>query len=263
MALAAFDIVIFVGCAGGFVVGAHGDSGFYGDGAGIEDQGQIGVAEHGCAGVEADVFEHGGERLDDDLFRVGEPIDDEAEAAAIGIEHGDEVVALGGGLVLAAGHQQAVKKDQRQELAAQPVERRALDPFDGCGGLLGRNVNKFRERALGQGEALVDAAHDERGNDGQGERNAQAERGSLAGAGVDLDFAADFFHVGADHVHADAASADIGDRSGGGEAGQEDELQQLALASCAARSAVMSAALDGLAGAPFRQRCRRRRRRLR
>ncbi len=68
----------------------------HGDRAGIEDQRQFGVAQHGCAGVEADVLEHRGERLDDDLFRIGEPIDDQAEAAAVGIEHGDKVVAVRG-----------------------------------------------------------------------------------------------------------------------------------------------------------------------
>ncbi len=76
-------------------------------------------------------FSTGGERLDDNLFRIGQPIHHQAEAAAIGVQHGDEVVALGGRLVRAAGHQQPVKKNQRQQLAAQPVERRILNPLDG------------------------------------------------------------------------------------------------------------------------------------
>ncbi len=105
--------------------------------------------------------------------------------------------------MLPSGHQQAVEKDQRQQLAAQPVERRALNPLDG-GGLLGRNMHQLRERALRQGEALVHAAHDERRNDGQRERNAHPQRGALAGAGVDLDLAADLLHIGADHIHAHA-----------------------------------------------------------
>ena len=149
-------------------------------------------------------------------------------------------------LVLSGGHEQAVEKDQRQQLAAQPVEGRVFNPFDGVGGLLGRNVDQLRERALGQREALVDAAHDERGNNGQRERNAQAQGGSLAGAGVDFDFAADFFDVGADHVHAHAAAADVGDGGGGGEAGQKDELQQFALAELGGAVGGDEAALDGL-----------------
>ncbi len=42
--------------------------------------------------------------------------------------------------------------------------------------------------------------------------------------------AADLLDVGLDHVHADAAAGDVGHLFGGGEAGQEDQLQQLALA---------------------------------
>ncbi len=79
---------------GHIFAGVDGDSGLDGDGTGIEDQGQVGVAKHGCAGVEPDIFQYCGERLDNDLFRIGEPINDQAEAAAVGIEHGNEVVAL-------------------------------------------------------------------------------------------------------------------------------------------------------------------------
>ncbi len=130
-----------------------GHPGLHGDCAGIENQRQIGVAQHGGAGVEADVLEHRGERLDDDLFRVGEPVDDQAETAAIGVEHGDEVVPLGSRLSCSMpGHQQPVEKDQRQQLAAQPVERRVLNPLDGCGGLFRRNVHQLRQRALGQAQ---------------------------------------------------------------------------------------------------------------
>jgi hypothetical protein len=86
-----------------FLLRAHGHSGLHGDRSGIENQRQIGVAQHGCAGIEADVLEHRGERLDDDLFRIGQPIDHQAEAAAVGVQNGDEVVALGGQFVLAPG----------------------------------------------------------------------------------------------------------------------------------------------------------------
>ena len=99
----------------------------------------------------------------------------------------------------------------------------------------GGHMHQFRERALGKRETLVEAAHNQRGNDGQRERNAQAQGGSLAGARIDFDLAADLFHVGAHHVHAHAAAADVGHRGGGREAGQKDQLQQLALATVARR----------------------------
>src|SRR5690606_36068253 len=39
--------------------------------------------------------------------------------------------------------------------------------------------------------------------------------------------AADPFDVGADHVHADPATGDVGDLGGGGEAGPEDQVDQV------------------------------------
>ena len=192
------------------------------------------------------VLQHRGERLDDDLFRIGQPIHHQAKAAAVGIQHGNEVVALGSHLVLDAGHQQAVKKNQRQQLAAQPIERRILNPLDGRRGLLGRNMHQLRQRALRQRKALVEAAHNQRGNDGQRERNPQPQRGSLAHVRVDLHLAADLLDVGAHHVHAHAAAADVGHGRGGRKAGQENQLQQFPLALMRGAFRGNQPALDGL-----------------
>ena len=70
--------------------------------SGIENQGQIGIAQHRGSRVEADVLEHRGERLDHDLFRVGERVDHQAEPAAVGIEHGNKVVPVAGQLRIRA-----------------------------------------------------------------------------------------------------------------------------------------------------------------
>ena len=139
--------------------------------------------------------------------------------------------------MLAAGHQQPVKKDQRQQLAAQPIKGRILNPLDGRGRLLGRNMHQLRQRALRQRKALIEAAHNQRGDDGQGERNSHAQRGSLARARVDFHFAADLLDIGANHVHAHAPAADVGHGRGGRKAGHKNQLQQLplTLARCALR----------------------------
>ena len=226
-------------------VGAHGDAGLDGDRARVQNQRQIGVAKHGCARIQADVLEHGGERLDDNLLGIGQSIHDQAETPPVGIENGDETVPLRGRLVLPLGHQQPVEKDQRQQLATQPVKRRALHPLDG-GSLLGRHVHQLRERSLRKGEALVHAADDEGRNDGQRERNPHPQRGALTGAGVDFDFAADLLHVGADHIHPHPAPAHVGNGSGGGEAGHKDKLQQLALGELRGTIGRNQPALDGL-----------------
>ncbi len=109
-----------------------------------------------------------------------------------------------------------------------------------------RNVDQFGKRGLGKGEALVEAAHDERGNDGEGEGDAKAQRGSLAQARVEFHLTADFFDVGAHDVHADAAATDVGNLRGGGEAGKEDHLQELALRELGGARRRDEAALDGL-----------------
>ena len=45
-------------------------------------------------GVEADRLQLAAERLDDDLLGVDDPVDDEAEAASLGLQHGDDHVAV-------------------------------------------------------------------------------------------------------------------------------------------------------------------------
>ena len=141
--------------------------------------------------------------------------------------------------------EQAIEKDEGQQAAAQTIERRVLEPLDAAVGFPGAQMHQLGERGLGDGEILPAAVHDERGNDGEGEGNAQAEDGALAGVAVDFDLAADFFDVGADHVHADAASGDAGDGVSGREAGQEDELQDFALVHLLGALRGKELALDG------------------
>ena len=61
----------------------------------VEDQRHRAVAEQGGAGVHADVLEPGGQRLDHDLLGVEHAVDDQAEPAALGLQHGDVDVAVG------------------------------------------------------------------------------------------------------------------------------------------------------------------------
>ena len=63
---------------GGVFAGAGGDTGAIGDRAWIEDESEVAAAEHGRTGIEADRFKDGAQRLDDDLFRVGEAVDNQA-----------------------------------------------------------------------------------------------------------------------------------------------------------------------------------------
>ena len=111
-------------------------------------------------------------------------------------------------------------------------------------------MHQFGERALRQRVALLAAAHNQRRNNGQRKRNAQAHGGALAGARVDLDLAADLLHVGAHHVHAHAAAAYVGDFLGGREARLKDQLQQLALGQQCGAIGREQPALNGLGANP-------------
>ena len=53
-------------------------------------------------------------------------------------------------------------------------------------------MDQFGERALRQRETLIHGADNQSGNNGQRQRNAQPQGGSLAGAGVDFNLPADF-----------------------------------------------------------------------
>ena len=103
------------------------------DAAHVEDQRDPAVAEDGRAGVRRHVAQPLADRLDDDLFAVVDGVDDEAERAAFVLQHDDRRA----GARVATEH--LVEIDQRQQLAAQPVDRCAVDEFE-------RAVNPARAR---------------------------------------------------------------------------------------------------------------------
>src|SRR3954463_6181970 len=100
----------------------------------VEDQRDRAVTEHGGSGVEPDRLELAAHGLDHDLLGVDDPVHDQAEPASLGAEHGDDHVAV----VPVGGQAEHVREaHQREQLTAQPVDRRAADVLDRRGGLLG------------------------------------------------------------------------------------------------------------------------------
>ena len=91
-------------------------------------------------------------------------------------------------------------------------------------------TDEFEQADLRNGVAVAAAGDDERGDDRERERDLHAHGRAGARFRLHVDGAADFFDVGFDDVHADAAAGDVGDFFGGGEAGQEDEVDAFALA---------------------------------
>src|SRR6478735_401921 len=101
------------------------------------------AAEHGRARVESDPFEGRVERLNHNLFRVGQSINDKAESAALGIENCDEAIAFNRRFSFNSWNQQAIEKNERQQFAPKSIERGFVDPLDSTRGFLIRHMNEL------------------------------------------------------------------------------------------------------------------------
>ncbi len=93
-------------------------------------------------------------------------------------------------------------------------------------GVDGEQVFYGRHR---QGVGFAPQAEIQHRQHGHGERQLQREGAALAQRGVDVDAAAQRGDGGAHHIHADAAAGEFADLLFGGEAGQKDEFEHLAL----------------------------------
>ena len=175
------------------------------------------------------LFQHRAQRLDHDLFRIGKPVHHQPELAPIGIQHGDELIASGRRVTGAPGHQQLVEKHQRQQLvraagkAGRPRSTRCCSPPVPGGTCTSSDNAPWGRAKLCCRLRTISA--------GMMARVSGMRRRSvvpLPGRESSSTLPPMRLHVGAHHVHAHAAPAHVGDRCGGGEAGQEDQLQQLA-----------------------------------
>ena len=180
-----------------------------GDAIGVDDHDDGAIAQNGVAGEHVDVAQLGRHRLDHDLFGVEHAVDHDAEGLASDLGHHDEPV-LGVGCGAVVDLEQLLEVDQRQQLVAQPQDRGVLDALDAVFGV-GARPHQFDDRELGNGKTVAGGFHDQGGDDGQGQRDLDGDRGALAGHALDVDGAADLVDIGAHHVHADAAAGDRGD----------------------------------------------------
>src|SRR5450756_2557703 len=64
-------------------------------------------------------------------------------------------------------------------------------------------------------------------DDGECEWKTERDAGANTGIAGDLDAASQTLHALADDIHSDSTAGDIGNRFGGGEAGAEDEREDL------------------------------------
>jgi hypothetical protein len=121
-----------------------------------------------------------------------------------------------------------VEADQRQQAAAEAVDRSTGDELDAAAGVLAGEADELEDADLRDRVPEAGAPDREGRDDRQRQRDRQPQGGPVAGRRRDVDRAADRLDPGLDHVHADAAARDVGDLAGGREAGQEDELRDVA-----------------------------------
>ena len=160
----------------------------------------------------------------------------------------------------AASFSSRLRYTRGSKRSAQPVDRRAVDHFDALARLLGLEPHQFEQAHLGNGVAIAAAGHDQRRNDGQGQRNLDPDRRASARRGLHVDGAADLFDVGLHHVHAHAAAGDVGHFLRGGKSGQEDQVEDLPFGHARRLFGGDQAALDRLFADAFPVQARRRRR---
>ena len=101
--------------------------------------------------------------------------------------------------------------------------------LDAFADLVRLQPHQLEQANLRDGKALATGVHHEGGNDSQREGNFDLDGGSLAGGGMDIDGAADFFDVGLHHVHADAPSGNIRHFFGGRKTRKENEIENIAV----------------------------------
>ena len=151
------------------------------------------------------------------------------EIEQVGFRGGDGGSRARGVLGVRARFQLPVQIDQRQQSPAQAVHGRAVNHLDSLPLRSGLYANQLQQVDLRDGIALARAGNNQRGNNGQGERNLHAHHHPLSRPGLQVDGAADFFDVGLDHVHAHPAAGDVGHFLRRGEARQENQIHDLVI----------------------------------
>src|SRR5262249_54366714 len=162
-----------------------------------------------------------------DLLGVVDGIDDQAERAFVGLQNDDIDLARGDAVACGFDLQLAVEGDQREQVAAEAVDRGTVDQLDAFESLLAIEADQLEQAGVGDGGAVAAAGDGQRRDDGQGQGDFHLDRRAPAEPALDIDGAADLLDVGADDVHANAPAGELGDAVGSRETGQEDEVDQV------------------------------------
>src|SRR5882724_122728 len=189
----------------------------------VEEQDDVPLPGDGCTGEGPDALKEGAEILDDDLFLAEKLVHDHGERLAPGPEGDDRQRPVG-----------LAPRDLKHAIEPYEVDALSLD-LDRLDAILGPDLLRAHvDRPLhgrdGNRQGLRSDVHHERVGDGDGQRQSDPEAGAAPRLGLHLDLTAEAADVRAHDVHADATARGGRHRRGGGEAGQEDQVEDVALA---------------------------------
>ena len=198
----------------------------------VQDKCHTTVAHDGCARVKGKTLQLLSQRLDHDLLRVVNAVHDKPKLAIFRLQdhHADRF-----GSVSRSEPQHLIQICDGQKAPAPAIDWRPMHIFDMLSGGVTLQTDQFKQADLWNHESFPAASYDKAGNDGQGERDPDFNRGAFAAAAEEVDNAADLFDVGLHHIHANAAPGDVGHRLGRGESGEEDQIvasRSLSLSAC-------------------------------
>ena len=83
---------------------------------------------------------------------------------------------------------------------------------------------------MGNHESFAAAGDDQAGNDGQGERDPDLDRGAFAQPAEHIDHPADLLDVGFHHIHANPTAGKVGHCFRGRKSWEKDKAKRLAIA---------------------------------
>ncbi|CAM3491361.1 hypothetical protein COSO111634_17230 [Corallococcus soli] len=187
----------------------------------VQQQAHAPVAQDGGAGDAGDALEELAQRPDDPLALPLELVHRQAHHAIRVLEY-DDVLP---GRQATAQVEDLTQPQVRQRLAAQRQDAGRLG-----GALVGGDLHALLHAFDGDDVDLVAHTHGEALDDGEREGQAQGQGGAPTLLALDGHGATQRLDVPAHHVHAHAAAGQLRHGGGGGEAGLEDEAQELVVA---------------------------------
>src|ERR1700691_592360 len=182
------------------------------DSSQVQNQCHTTVSQDGAPGNSRNVLKGIAQALDDRFLLADQLVDHQTEALTLAFGHDQQGLAR----ILGARFDSklTVQAHYRGQITAH---------HDRLGPILNReNGVSGGPEHLTDGEqrhdiALAPYSHHQAVDDGEGQRHLKSERGTLSGAGLNLDVTAQFLDLPPDDIHPHATAGDVGNLRRGGE----------------------------------------------